>query len=136
MSGAFAGGIAVGKSQDTDSESTTVPAQGLATASFRSQPTSDQQSLDQLRQRIKGGDVSDEEMDQLRQQFQASGGFGPGAGRSGADGQGGLIGAIEEISGDTLTVNTPQGPLRATIGPETVIQLFGEGTAEDLQAST
>ena len=45
---------------------------------------------------------------------------------------GGLTGTIEEVQGNTVTVNTPQGPLQASIGTDTVIQLFANGTLADL----
>jgi hypothetical protein len=81
--------------------------------------------------------VSDEELAELRQQFQGSGGFGAGAGPfGGGGGRGGLIGTVEEISDGILTIDTPQGPLRATISADTTIQVFAEGTAEDIETGT
>ncbi len=69
-------------------------------------------------------------MDQFRQQFQGQ--FGHGGLQRFAGG-GGLSGTIEEIQGNMLIVNTPQGSLQATIGADTTIQMFAEGTLADLQ---
>ncbi|MDP6403408.1 MAG: hypothetical protein QF467_07675 [SAR202 cluster bacterium] len=137
LGGAFAGGIAVGKSQESDTDSAVLSAPVAAAADQQAQALPDQQTRDQLRQRLQGGDVSDEELAELRQQFQGSGGFGAGAGPfGGGGGRGGLIGTVEEISDGILTIDTPQGPLRATISADTTIQVFAEGTAEDIETGT
>ena len=49
-------------------------------------------------------------------------------------GQGGLTGVIEKMEGDTLTINTFQGALPATLKEDTSIGRFTEGVPEDLQA--
>ena len=108
LGGAFAGGIAVGKSQGETQAQTTLLTQA------GSQPSS-QQQLDQFRQ-------------------QRPGQLGQDAGGLGFADRGGLTGTIEKIEGSTLTVNTAQGPLQATIGASTAIQRFAEGTLEDLLA--
>jgi hypothetical protein len=137
LGGAFVGGIAVGKSQESDTDSAVLSAPVAAAADQQAQALPDQQTRDQLRQRLQGGDVSDEELAELRQQFQGSGGFGAGAGPfGGGGGRGGLIGTVEEISDGILTIDTPQGPLRATISADTTIQVFAEGTAEDIETGT
>ena len=104
--------------------------------------------FDQFRQQFQSGDLSQEDLDELRQQFQdqfGQGGFGGGGfagggfgGRGGGFGGGtdggiGLMGTLETIEGNTVTVNTSQGPLQATITPDTTIQVFTEGTLADLQ---
>ena len=67
---------------------------------------------------------------QSGRQFQS--GERPGAGA--LPGRGGLTGTIEKVEDNTVTVNTPQGPLQARIGPDTAIQKLAEGSVEDLQA--
>jgi hypothetical protein len=67
-------------------------------------------------------------LDALRQQFQET--LGPG---QDSTGRGGLAGTIESVEGNTVTVNTAQGPLQATIGADTTIQTFAEGTLADLE---
>ena len=116
LGGAFAGGVALGKSQGEETAQNSLPTQ--------TQPSPGQQLPGQL---------SPEQLEQLRQQFQ-SGQFGQGSGRPGFGGRGGLTGTIEQIDGNTVIINTPQGPLQATIGVDTDIQMFAEGTLADLQA--
>ena len=124
LGGAFVGGIALGKSQgDETAAQSTLPAQ----SSFSpNQPPSGQLSqdqIDQFRQRLQSGEIDPQDLAQLRQ-GQLGQGFA---------GRGGLTGTIEEIEGNTVTVNTAQGPLLATVGEETTIQMFTEGTLADLQ---
>ena len=116
IGGAFAGGVAVGKSQEAEAAPSSLPAQLPA--------GSGQQFTDQF---------SQEQLDQFRQQFQGGGG---GGGRGGFGGRGGLSGTIESIEGNILTINTLQGPLQTTIGEDTVIQQFAQGTLADLQTGT
>ena len=106
IGGAFVGGIALGKSQEVAEAAQVAPSAALT-------PGSAQQSF---------GALTAEQRDQFRQQFQgreliAAG--DPSSFGGGFSGRGGLTGAIEKIDGDTLTVNTPQGPLLATITAET-----------------
>jgi len=124
IGGAFAGGIALGKSQGETQAQTTLPTQS------GSQPSS-QQQFDELRQQMQSGQLSPEQLDQFRQEMQDQ--LGQGADRMGFAGRGGLIGTIENIEGSTLTVNTAQGPLHATIGADTIIQMFSEGALADLE---
>ena len=132
-----------------------------------------QDRLSDIRQRLQSGDISQEELARIREQFgggqfgqggfdrgqfgqvgEDGGQFGRGGfdrgqfgqvgedggqfGRGGFDrGQfdqdgGGLTGAIEQIEGSTITINTSLGPLIATVGEGTTIQMFTEGTLEDL----
>ena len=125
LGGAFVGGIAVGKSQDEG--------EAVAQSSLPPQPTS-------ATGQGFTGDLTPDQLSQLRQQFQeqlggGGGGFGGGGGggRLGGRGGGGLTGPIETIEGNTLTIDTPQGPLQATIGADTTIQTFTQGALEDLR---
>ncbi len=134
---------------------------GLGFAGRLGQNTDGQDLLAQFRERVQSGEITQEELEGLRQQGQrrfgqgATGGQrqfgqqGPGGQAFGGDGQsvpGGrglegdlsgrfsLTGTIENIEGTTMTVNTPQGPLEAELDNETIIQVFSEGIVEDLQA--
>ena len=135
LGGAFVGGIALGKNQEDDvalnSTSTELPSGTDQQAS--GQLT--QEQLDQLRQQIQSGEFDPENRDQLRQQFQDQFGQG-GPGGLGFGGAGGLSGTIEGIEDNTVTINTAQGPLQATIGADTTIQIFVEGTLTDLENGT
>lgn len=150
LGGSFFGGVALGKNQaDEDVPSVAVleaadprPQEG-AGAQSPDQPNL--QSLAELRQRVQSGDGSQEELAELRQQLQAQfgqgggqggGGQGPGAfggGGLGFGGRGGLVGTIESIDGQTVTVNTPQGLLEATIGADTTIQKTTVIDVDDLE---
>ena len=122
LGGAFVGGVAVGKSQGEDEEATPIGRSALS-------PSTSGQGFN--------GEITPDQLSQLRQQLGRDGGgfriggFG-GGGRPG--GRSGLTGPIESIEGNTVTIDTPQGSLQATIGADTTIQIFAQGTLEDLQA--
>ena len=113
LGGVFAGGVALGKSQGKEAAIKTLP----------TQPTSGSGQQTQ-------GQFTQEQMNQMRQQFQGQAGQ---AGGQGFAGRGGLTGTIEKIEGNTVTVNTAQGPLQATIGADTTIQMVAKGTSQDLK---
>ena len=145
LGGAFAGGVALGKSQSDEVElggsSAPLrfsPRQGPSGQADR-QPTDhapeqfgsgqpSQQDLAQLRQRFQSGEISPEDLDRLGQQFSGQQ-FGQGF-----PSRGGVTGIIEKVEGNTLTVDSPQGALQATINDETVVRKFAVGEREDLQA--
>lgn len=122
--GAFAGGIALGKSQADD-------AAGLPSTAVL-QPTGGASALDldALRQQFESGDFDPDTFAQLREQFGGVGGGQRFGGRGGGDG---LFGTIETIEGDTLTINTQRGPLQAAVGAETTILIFADGSLGDLE---
>lgn len=139
IGGAFVGGIALGKSQEAEAAQNGPLARPTSSLGGPSSEQSDGASLDLLRQRIQSGDATPEELAQLRQGFQSGQGFGGQGFRSGQgfggqrfSGQGGLSGTIEKIEGNTITVNTPQGPLQAAVEADTIIQIFAVGTLADL----
>ena len=117
LGGAFVGGMALGKSQGEEVAQTTTQS-----------TSSPGQFPDQF---------SQEQLDQFRQQFQGQFGSGSGGqgfgGRGGFGGAGGLSGTIEQIEGNTVTLNTSQGPLQVTVGDDTIIQRFAEAASTDLQ---
>lgn len=59
--------------------------------------------------------------------------LGQGSGSQGFGSSSGLTGTIEKVEGDTITVNTPRGPIRATLGQNTLIQKSSLGSPNDLQ---
>ena len=135
LGGAFAGGIALGKSRGAEAAQTGLPVQSASAPRPDPSGQTDPQSLQQLQQRIQAGDITDEELAELRQQFQGrfgQGNSGAGFARQGFAGGGGLTGTIEVIEGNTVTVNTPEGPLQATVGEETTIQRTIEVELQDL----
>ena len=122
LGGAFAGGVVVGKGQNEEAPTNSLP----ASPSNQTQTPFDPSQLSQ------------EELDQLREQFQGQrpGGGGTGFGGTGFGGRGGLTGTIDGIEGSVVTVNTSQGPLVATVGANTTIQMTVQGSLEDLEPGT
>ncbi len=127
--GAFAGGIALGKSQANED------AESAAAADTQPAGGGGALDLDALRQQFQSGEFDPEAFAQLQEQFGGQFGGGGGGRRFGGGGGGdGLTGTIETIEGDTLTINTPRGPLQVDVGLETTIQIFADGTLADLEA--
>ena len=110
VGGAFVGGMALGESRAEASGETNDSLQ--LPGGFKDQLTQEQidqmkkQFLDQDGQTTDGGEVA---------------------------GRAGLTGVIQQLDGDTLTINTPKGPLQVAIGEDTTIQKTMEGTPGDLQ---
>ena len=127
---AFVGGIALGKSQGAEAAQNGPTAQLASGLGQDSPGRPDPQSLDQLRQRFQSGQANPEDLAQFRQQFQGQ--FQRVEGSQSFSGTGGLTGTIENIESNTLTINTPQGPLQASVAADTTIQVFSEGTLADL----
>ena len=124
IGGSFVGGmLVVGDSSDAEAATNvlTLPPPGGSTSQVTQAPLDSAPSLAQLREQFQSGDLSQEDLARLRHQFGAGGAGGGFAGRFGG-GSGGLTGTVEAVEGDKITVNTAQGPLEVTIGPETVIQ--------------
>jgi len=130
VGGAFFGGVALGKNQGTDTAPITAVSQPSSIGGQLSTGQADQPTLDRLRERIASGEATQEELAQLRQQFQGQQGFGGGFG--GLTGRGGLTGTIQKVEGNAVTVNTAQGILQVTIGTDTVIQQTATILPEEL----
>lgn len=129
LGGAFIGGIAVGSNQKEDAPTPSSPAPASSSSAQPQQGQFAQQALQNLQERVRSGQLTQEQADQLRQQFQGRLGQ---AQAQGPVARAGLAGTIEKIEGNILTINTPQGPLQATIGQDTTIQKFAEITLADL----
>jgi hypothetical protein len=129
--GAFAGGIALGKGQQE--ELPLVAVQPAASSDVGRETTGQTEllNLSQIREQFQSGEIDPETLAQLREQFQGRVGQG-GQGGQGFAG-GGLIGTIGAINGTLVTVDTAQGPLQATVGADTTIQMFSEGELTDLE---
>ena len=135
LGGAFAGGVALGKSQGDDKvapNSTPTTLGPEAQDELSDQPG--QSQLDQLRQRFQSGELTRDELAERRRQLQEQFGADAGGQRAGFAGPGrGLTGTIEKIEGARVTVNTPQGPIEGIVGADTTIQSFSEGTVTSRQ---
>ena len=138
---AFAGGVAYERSGAGTSPVVTTPdlpspsgAHGQSGGGrFNSEAIAD------LQARLRSGSATLDDLQQLRQQFAGQGGgFGGGGGAGGnlRFGGGGLNGPIESIEGDTITINTPQGPLQVMLNADTTINNIVEIDASALTVET
>lgn len=62
--------------------------------------------------------------------------FSPDAESRLLDGGSSLIGTVEKIDGDTLTISTSEGSMLAMVGGEAIIQMFAEVASADLELGT
>ena len=128
IGGSFVAGLVVGGGDSAEAEAAanvvTLPSPGGsgATAQTTEAPPVGSLSLAEIRQQVESGELTQDDVAQLRQQFQRGGIGGATGGFEGGLAGGALSGALESVEGDKITVNTAQGPLQVTIGPETVIQ--------------
>ena len=152
----FIGGMVLGKNSGAEAADNVVAATAPQPPSAEAQSLDevDGQGLSQLRQRIQSGEATQEEIAELRQQLRAQfgagdggpggaqgfggggfggGGFGGGGfGGGGFGGRGGLIGTLEAVDGNLVTLNTAQGPLHVTVTEDTTIQKTVQVTLADL----
>ncbi len=141
VGGAFTGGVAYERSgEDT---SPVVTASDLPSPSGVQAQASGRQfnpeAIADLQARLQSGSATPEDLQQLRQQFAGqSGGFGVGGGAGGnlRFGGRGLNGPIESIEGDTITINTAQGPLQVIFNADTTINNIVEVDSSALTVET
>ena len=156
LGGAFASGVALGKTQGGET-----PSEAQAAESF-SQGPGERSGGDRPQGRGQGarsgggferggqgaGSGGDQRIGQSGPESRGSrqgegdrqgfdGGFrgGPGedSGGGGRRGGRGVGGAIESIEGNTLTVTTPRGPVTVTTGGDTTVRKIVDGSLEDLE---
>lgn len=137
IAGSFLGGLAIGKNQEAEAAAAIAPVPQAPTLATQPSEETAGQNLAQLREQLQSGELTQEDLAQLRRQFldAGSGGFGGGRPRGGSVGFGGrrgLTGTIESVEGATVTLNTSEGTLRVAITDETTIQKTVQVTAEDL----
>ena len=126
LGGAFVAGTIVGGGD----EETAATAPSIPAPTSAGQTGGDAGSFQQqIRERIQSGELTAQDIAQLRQQVAAGGGGGAGAaGGAGAGGGGagggGLLagtalqGTIEAIEGNVITLNTFQGSIQVTVASE------------------
>ena len=144
--GVLAGGamIALLAPDDSDTQDTSdivaIPGPGNAGGGPQGAAPSES-DLQALAQRVRSGEIDPQEMAALRQRLQSqAGGIGgdPPAGDGGALRTpglgGGLVGVIDSLEDGAIVVSGPQGGLEATVGEDTTITIFSQGTLEDLEA--
>ena len=129
LGGAFVAGTIVGGGDD---ETTATTSPSIPAPTTGGQAGGGAQALQrQLAAQAQSGNLTPEQIAQLRQQF------GGGA-AGGADAGGGFLagsalqGTIEGIEGDVITLNTFQGTIRVAIPSEATIQVTKTGVIGDL----
>ena len=138
LGGAFAGGVALGKTQSEEPS-------GAQRAGNFSQGQADRSQGREQRagpggQRQRGGQSAGHEGGVQRPRVDGDGRQGVEGPRDGAEGgerrgrggRGGVGGAIESIDGNTLTITTPRGPVTVNTYEETTVRKIVDGTMEDL----
>ena len=148
LGGAFAGGVALGKTQSEE------PSGAQRAGNFSQGQADRSQSREQRAgpggQRQRGGqgagpeggaqragqggpDSSGHRVDgDGRQGFEGPRDGAKGGERRGRGGRGGVGGAIESIDGNTLTITTPRGSVTVNTYEETTVRKIVDGTMEDL----
>ena len=143
--GVLAGGamIAVLAPDDSDtqdiSDIVAIPGPGSAGGPQGAAPS--ESDLQALAQRVRSGEIDPEEVAALRQRFQGQAG-GIGGDPTAGDGSalrtpgfgGGLVGVIDSLEDGAIVLSGPQSSLEATVGEDTTITIFSQGTLEDLEA--
>ncbi|HAL47174.1 MAG: hypothetical protein FI707_08390 [SAR202 cluster bacterium] len=141
MGGAFAGGVAYERGGEETPLVVAAPElPSPSGTSYDALPVDADQAA-ALRDQLQSGNLSPEQLQEIRQQFQGRGGAsGPGGGGFGGAGgfaggyvgSGNLIGTVDAVADNVITLNTAQGPLQVTLGPDTVIRDFVQVNPEDL----
>ena len=132
LGGAFVFGVTFGQGrQEEPGPGMTLPtptrAMEARTAPGGQPAALDPQALAMLEERVASGELSPEEAAQIMLGMSAGGGPALQAG------QPGLVGTIESIEGDVVTIVTPYGPVTASVSAETAVHLTSEGTTTDLE---
>ena len=132
LGGAFVAGTIVGGG---DEETTATTSPSIPAPTTGGQASGGQALRQQLAAQAQSGNLTPEQIAQLRQQF---GGGAAGGAAGGADAGGGFLagsalqGTIEGIEGDVITLNTFQGTIRVTVPSEATIQVTKTGVIGDL----
>ena len=81
------------------------------------------EEMQQLRQRMQSGELSEEEMQQAIQRIRAQFGGGQGGPPFGADAGSVAVGSIESVAEDTITVKTELASVTASVGENTNVRI-------------
>ena len=134
LGGAFVAGTIVGGG---DEEATAATTPSIPAPTTGGQTDGGQALRQELAAQIQSGQLTPQDIAQLRQQF-AGGAAGGGAGAGAGAGGGGFLagravqGTIEGIEGNVITLNTFQGPIQVTVASEATIQVTKTGVIGDL----
>ncbi|MBI2171210.1 MAG: hypothetical protein HYU30_04205 [Chloroflexi bacterium] len=136
VGGAFAGGLVMGKNQADAAPASSLTGGSTASPTPSATPVQGTLPFRGLQGQAGGDALTQEQLDQLRQQFQNRADQGGAAGQTGGAGafagRGGLTGTVDRVEGNTLTVTTPQGPLTATITGATQVETLAAAKLTDI----
>ena len=128
IGGAFAGGLALGRSQDDDAT--------LETAGFQQRLGGGQAPSGNLQfgGAPPGGALTGEgaQTGQVAPQGFGGGGFGGGGGAGGGFSRNIVNGIISAVDGNLITIATDLGETRVVLGDDSTVQTFEAGTVADL----
>ena len=144
LGGSFVAGLLIGSSQEAEAAPVVAPSvyaadQGAAPPSTA--PDGDGSEFADLIERAQSGELSEDEMTTLREQFQSrsqgAGGRGRSTGWGGFGGRGpALTGTVTVVEGNVLTLSTAQGDLQVYVGEDITIRQTVEVAIEDLPDGT
>ena len=133
IGGSFLAGTVVGGGTEDVAAAEVAPASNAA------------DTFAQLREQVQSGQVSQEDLAELRQQFQGEAGAGRlgGGAFGGTTGAGGdfvrpggadaaLFGTVGAVDGNVVTLDTPQGQLQVTVNSATAITQTVDAAVGDL----
>lgn len=130
LGGAFAGGVALGKSQGNGLATGGSPSPIASRVGQEAPGQSDQALQDRFQRRSQPGGLDRQGRDRPRQE--SAGQRGATAGGHGFSHRAGLMGIVEKVEDSTVMVNTPRGRLQATVGADTSIRRLAQGSVADL----
>ena len=142
IGGAFIGGVALGRAQAESEEPEmsfiqAPSAQGGVAAAGGGGELS-QAQIQELRQRAQSGEITPEEIQQIRAQTAQTGGVvgGEVLTAAQADAGGRTIGMVKSVEDGVLTVETFQGTVQVNVGEDTKIQGLTEVSLSDVEVDS
>ena len=140
IGGAFISGVALGRTQAEPEAQPAFPQAPSAQAGLAggSGGQVDQAQIQQLRQRAESGEITPEEMQQIRAQIAQTGGGvgGEVLTAAPADAGGRTMGTVKSVKDGVMTVETFQGTVTVNVGADTTIQGLTEVPLSDVQVDS
>ena len=142
IGGAFIGGVALGRAQAESEEPEmsfiqAPSAQGGVAAAGGGGELS-QAQIQELRQRAQSGEITPEEIQQIRAQTAQTGGVvgGEVLTTSQADAGGRTMGTVKSVEDGVLTVETFQGTIQVNVDSDTTVQGLTEVALSDVEVDS
>jgi hypothetical protein len=136
LGGSFVAGLVVGKNQEAQVAPMILPSLQTSTDTRDNGP-----DFANLMQGARSGELTEDQLTTIREQFQSrSGGTGAPGQSSGRGGLGSrspaLTGTVTDVNGNVLTLNTAQGDLQVSVGEDVTINQTVEVGIENLPDGT